>query len=82
MNIAGEDLIQRSTLFVNLSDEGAIPGFATNLNLIWSPYLRARPLTSPWRGHFHFRQLHFYVTFLTKRRPFTILFCYNLAQKQ
>ena len=53
INIAGEDMIQGSTLFLNLNDEGVTPGFVRIPNLIWFQYLRARLSTSPWQGQFH-----------------------------
>ena len=54
-NIAGEGMIQRLILFLNLEDDDdAIQGFAKIQKLIWSPFLRARPWTSPWQGNFHF----------------------------
>ena len=57
-NIAGEGMIQRLTLFLNLEDDDdAIQGFPKIQKLIWSQYLRARPWTSPWQGHFHFLSL-------------------------
>ena len=53
INIAGEDMIQGSTLFLNLNDEGVTPGFVRIPNLIWFQYLRARLSTSPWQGQVH-----------------------------
>ena len=52
-NIAGEDLIRGLTWFLNLEAEDVVQGSAKIQKLIWFPYLRARPLTSPWQGNFH-----------------------------